>query len=918
MSDEITFLPWVRRGLAQAVENADPLNGGLPRGGTLNAYVDIEDRHVPKTLLMRGPEAVAGLSTAQVLRSEPRPDSTDVELNYFPLVELAAPDLPWMFTPARAEDKQGKLRPWLVLVAVREQEGVSIETRSGTSLPVLRIESPAVPAGELPDLAESWAWAHVHSLVEPAAIEGAVTGRTGQVYARLLCPRRLLPDSAWLTCLVPAFDSGVARGLGRPQPDGDELLPAWDYDALGDTIELPVYHHWRFTTGAAGDFEALCRRLKADGDAAEMGLYPMDVTDPGLVRAAAKPVFLDMAGALRTLEAEPRAWNKNHKKDFQEDIRELIKPGARDYDPAIDDPVVAPPQYGAWPAEETDPPKTEWVPELNEDPVHRAAAGLGARAVRAAQEELVAAAWEQAGDLKPTIAALNRGRLAAEIGRSWTARAVALEDEDLLQLTGSMHAFLSDGSTSVRAQLASSDVPGGLVSAAYMRQTRAGTPLARDWAARTGSTSARLGADHTRINVAATGDPDKETALRFAQFGPPAGAQLTDPVLFEQANATAFKRDPARRAELERLLEHPLEDRPEDIPLPREDPIPPVLTGADVSGIAGTVRETLDPLGSVRAGVLLRVQALEGLLPAEGLPSSIPVGPVFNDSLYWDLLGLGASWVLPGIETMKPNRVRLVETDPEFVGSFMVGANNELGCELLWRGYPVDLRATFFRRFWNYVDTGRMDIDALYDWDDDKTIAENMGMEDTDDPTMTVVVVRGDIVRRYPTAHFFLQQAAYVKPEERESIDGTEGEVEPVEGTETEPDFLGSLGPDTVFFGFSQLDSDVVRGNRPDPDAPGYFFVIEEQAGAPRFGLDEAKPAHFEPDSEPKTWNGASWGHLVESQEALDALTHARADDGRLVALELHGTTWGYNAAHMARACWQRPFRMLIHADLLV
>ena len=37
----------------------------------------------------------------------------------------------------------------------------------------------------------------------------------------------------------------------------------------------------------------------------------------------------------------------------------------------------------------------------------------------------------------------------------------------------------------------------------------------------------------------------------------------------------------------------------------------------------------------------------------------------------------------------------------------------------------------------------------------------------------------------------------------------------PVEGTEIEPDFLGSLGPDTVFFGFSKLDPEDVHGNRP-------------------------------------------------------------------------------------------------------
>jgi hypothetical protein len=32
----------------------------------------------------------------------------------------------------------------------------------------------------------------------------------------------------------------------------------------------------------------------------------------------------------------------------------------------------------------------------------------------------------------------------------------------------------------------------------------------------------------------------------------------------------------------------------------------------------------------------------------------------------------------------------------------------------------------------------------------------------------------------------------------------------------------------------------------------------------------------------------------------------------------LNQTTWGFNSAHLARATWQRPFRMLIPADQLV
>ena len=172
-----------------------------------------------------GPEHVLGLGPGQVVREEPRPDSADVEDNYFPFVELATADLPWLLTPA-APDAQGRLRPWLVLVVVREQEGVSLTTRGATALPVLRIEDPAVPAAELPDLADSWAWAHVQSLVPAADVEAAVAAGTGEVVARIVCPRRLVPRAAWRACLVPAFAGGVARGLGA-EAAGNALAPAW-------------------------------------------------------------------------------------------------------------------------------------------------------------------------------------------------------------------------------------------------------------------------------------------------------------------------------------------------------------------------------------------------------------------------------------------------------------------------------------------------------------------------------------------------------------------------------------------------------------------------------------------------------------------------------------------------------------------
>jgi hypothetical protein len=96
-----------------------------------------------------------------------------------------------------------------------------------------------------------------------------------------------------------------------------------------------------------------------------------------------------------------------------------------------------------------------------------------------------------------------------------------------------------------------------------------------------------------------------------------------------------------------------------------------------------------------------------------------------------------------------------------------------------------------------------------------------------------------------------------------------------------------------------------------------YFVGIEELPGASRFGLDEPEAGDYK--NPPANWNAVSWGHLVTSEKELDALSYARADSPRLVAVgELNKTTWGLNSAHMARATWQRPFRMLIPADLLV
>src|SRR3954463_12626177 len=140
----LSFLPSVREGAATAIPALDTL---LPQRGVAELSASLSINNAPGfslSIRLRGPADVTGLDARQIVRMEPLPDSGDFEPNFLACVEFDRPDFPWLFTPARA-NASGQLRPWLCLVVVRDQPGVSIEPASATSLPVLHIASPAAP-----------------------------------------------------------------------------------------------------------------------------------------------------------------------------------------------------------------------------------------------------------------------------------------------------------------------------------------------------------------------------------------------------------------------------------------------------------------------------------------------------------------------------------------------------------------------------------------------------------------------------------------------------------------------------------------------------------------------------------------------------------------------------------------------------
>ena len=147
------YLPWVRAGAASLVTGGwGPARATVPvsaavNGGAATATV---------TATLYGPGDVTGIDARQVIRTDPPGGTTDFESTLLPCVEFDEPALPWLFSPAAAADD--RLRPWLVLVVV-PADAASVAADSGRPGPVLTI--PAAAGTELPDLDQSWAWAHV-------------------------------------------------------------------------------------------------------------------------------------------------------------------------------------------------------------------------------------------------------------------------------------------------------------------------------------------------------------------------------------------------------------------------------------------------------------------------------------------------------------------------------------------------------------------------------------------------------------------------------------------------------------------------------------------------------------------------------------------------------------------------------------
>lgn len=508
----LIFHSFVRRGLSTLLSTPDA--AGLPRA-RFDVGVQAGPAPAPPTTVVAVSLQAAGdvvsLDPRAVVRTAPSAGDTAFEPNDFPAVEFDQADLPWRYTPLAPAPVNERLRPWLCLIVLRDDEHEPVQPASSQKpLPSVVVR----PGAPLPLLSQSWAWGHAQSLAgtDPAAL---VRAGSPIVFSRLLCPRRLLPLTGYTAFVVPAFAAGVRAGLGlaeRPGQPADQTSPAWPDSAASAGLALPILYQWSFRTGQRGDFLSLATALSPAVAGASVGLQPLDVGDPTaglplsspalrLPRASAGPLPLE--GALISPAAraarDARDWPAADPDGpaFTHALAALINGAAASAQPLLGPPLYGQRQAGA--AQAT-PGQGDWFNQLNLDPRHRVIASEAGEVIEDEQQALVAGAWAQVEGVRQVNERLRFTQAARELSsRLHQRHLLKLNESATVHVTGPLHQLLagSDGSGTVRDQFGDGPLAAGVLQPAFRRLSRASGP------AGLAAGDARIPLALRRINVTA-------------------------------------------------------------------------------------------------------------------------------------------------------------------------------------------------------------------------------------------------------------------------------------------------------------------------------------------------------------------------------------------------------------------------------
>jgi hypothetical protein len=274
----------------------------------------------------------------------------------------------------------------------------------------------------------------------------------------------------------------------------------------------------------------------------------------------------------------------------------------------------------------------------------------------------------------------------------------------------------------------------------------------------------------------------------------------------------------ALRAELTALVA-----RPGALSLARTPPRPTLAVDR------GALLTRLDPGRTVPDAMRARLDL--GRLTfdafAEAMIRPIMAAPRFDRPMYQALDAYDREWLVPGLGTLQESEmVTLLSTNDQFTEAFLVGLSDEMGRELLWRQYPTDSRGTYFHRFW---DPARDELLRPIHRFGGGRLGSHVSVGPPGQSGRAVVVIRGEIVRRYPDMTVMAL---------REQTDAQGNPLRSAQGNPILPEaptpetaavalFHAMLPPDVMLVGLD-ITVDALR-------AGGWWIVLAEHPQATRF-----------------------------------------------------------------------------------
>lgn len=331
----------------------------------------------------------------------------------------------------------------------------------------------------------------------------------------------------------------------------------------------------------------------------------------------------------------------------------------------------------------------------------------------------------------------------------------------------------------------------------------------------------------------------------------------------------------------------------------------PPLRRLDFPALQATILDRIHPAHTIPPRVMGTIR-LPGWIRGQFTREFDPVMayPVLDLPMYKPLADGSTERFLPNLHLIENNTISLLKTNQKFIESYLVGINHEFGRELLWREYPTDQRGSSFRQFWDVSSVlkpttfpepkkeserqwrdGLYDIPPIHTWPatselGDHDHRERPGQAQEEE---VVLVVRGELLKKYPTAVIYAHKAEWVLlPSGKvdlekmrklmpltpaDEADLADGQVDDSNAKIKTPLYGAQVKPDIYFFGFNLTVEEVkgAKGDEPDaPQRPGWFFVIKERPGEPRFGLDIDKT------TVKNSWNDLSWEDVTLVDGTLD------------------------------------------------